>query len=377
MNNTFRYLVYASLASLLVAMLGGLWLVWHSIGESRELERRNRELQASLEASRIRVENFCEYPSDVLCRVDERSGTVAGALPGELPGLAELTGTSSQPETKKEAGIPEASPAKAVENVQKVAKAQASLAASAEKEAPAPVSTPPVQEKPEPAAPAAAQTEQTEKSETPAPEKNAGPSEPETPAPAPVTEQKEDGKTPPAPVQAEPAASPEPAESQAGSTSALPSYTQEVSGKLTVEPVEALPSEAKPVPAEKATDKRSAEKADAGKSVKKPSPQPPAATRSSWSRIDKDGDIFVFTLTGAGSSLKAEGALRSSPWRYELVLDGLFDVRPHPGIEDRLVRSVGRTARNGRTVIVFKLKGKPYKCSLHRQDERTVAVRIR
>jgi len=26
---------------------------------------------------------------------------------------------------------------------------------------------------------------------------------------------------------------------------------------------------------------------------------------------------------------------------------------------------------------VFKLKGKPYKCSLHRQDERTVAVRIR
>ena len=383
MNNTFRYLVYASLASLLVAMLGGLWLVWHSIGESRELERRNRELQASLEASRIRVENFCEYPSDVLCRVDERSGTVAGALPGELPGLAELTGASSQPETKKEADIPEASPAKAVENVQKVAKAQASLAAPAEKEVPAPVSTPPVQEKPEPAAPAgkqeaasadkaapaAVQAEQTEKGETPAPEKIVRPSEPETPAP--VTEQKEDGKTPPAPVQAEPAAP------QAGSASALPSYTQEVSGKLTVEPVEALPSEAKPVPAEKPTDKRSAEKADASQSVKKPSPQPPAATRSSWSRIDKDGDIFVFTLTGAGSSLKAEGALRSSPWRYELVLDGLFDVRPHPGIEDRLVRSVSSTARNGRTVIVFKLKGKPYKCSLHRQDERTVAVRIR
>lgn len=385
MNNTFRYLVYASLASLLVAMLGGLWLVWHSIGESRELERRNRELQASLEASRIRVENFCEYPSDVLCRVDERSGTVAGALPGELPGLAELTGASSLPETQKEAGIPEASPAKAVENVQKVAKAQASLAVPAEKEAPAPVSTPPVQEKPEPAAPAekqeaksadkaapaVAQTEQTEKGETPAPEKNAGSSEPGTSAPAPVTEQKEDGKTPPAPVQAEPAAP------QAGSSSALPSYTQEVSGKLTVEPVEALPSEAKPVPAEKPTDKRSAEKADAGKSIKKPSPQPTAATRSSWSRIDKDGDIFVFTLTGAGSSLKAEGALRSSPWRYELVLDGLFDVRPHPGIEDRLVRSMGSTARNGKTVIVFKLKGKPYKCSLHRQDERTVAVRIR
>ena len=104
---------------------------------------------------------------------------------------------------------------------------------------------------------------------------------------------------------------------------------------------------------------------------------PTAATRSSWSRVDKDGDIFVFTLTGAGNSLKAEGALRSAPWRYELVLDGLFDVRPHPGIEDRLVRSVKSTARNGRTVIVFKLKGKPYKCSLHRQDERTVAVRIR
>jgi hypothetical protein len=33
--------------------------------------------------------------------------------------------------------------------------------------------------------------------------------------------------------------------------------------------------------------------------------------------------------------------------------------------------------RGADTVIVFQLKQKPYRCSLHRPDKRTVTVRIR
>ena len=53
MNNTFRYLIYASLVSLAFAVLGGLWLVWHTIEEGRALERQNRELQASLDRKSV------------------------------------------------------------------------------------------------------------------------------------------------------------------------------------------------------------------------------------------------------------------------------------------------------------------------------------
>ena len=386
MNNTSRYLIYASLVSLAFAVLGGLWLIWHTIEEGRTLERQNRELQASLEASRIRVENFCEYPSDVLCRVDERSGTVAGALPGNIPGLDELVGTPAPKDEKTALPAPDdASPSKALENIQKVVKAQAVVEAKASnadsvvKAKPAPFVAPqkPKEEK-------AVEPQVQLKKETPA-------------VPSPVISVAEPANTAteaaPVPTKAEPvseaplpqndelkevADKAEEAKENAvtPSASVIPtepsvasSYAQEFSGKLSDILIE------KPASSENAQKKTapSAKKKEAKAATSKQA----AEKRMSWSRVEQDGDIFAFTITGAGNSLKAQGKLLSSPWRYELELEGLFDVRQHNGISNRLVNGMKVQTKNGKTVIVFSLKSKPYKSSLHQIDARTLSVRIR
>ena len=387
MNNTPRYLIYASLVSLAFAVLGGLWLVWHTIEEGRALERQNRELQASLEASRIRVENFCEYPSDVLCRVDERSGTVAGALPGNIPGLDELVGSPAPHEEKSKLPAPaDISPAKALENIQKVAQAQSDVEAKANKatsvveETPAPAAQP-VTEKAQPDA----KDVKAEELVVPAPVVSvveAAKAAPEaTPAPTkvePVAEvplpQKEENKA--ADTEAKPEEKKEtvvepttPAAEAIAAPAVAPSYTQEFSGKLS----DIVPEE--PASASKAQEKAAA--TDNKKEVKPSAPKQATEKRMSWSRVEQDGDIFVFTITGAGESLKANGKLRPSPWRYELELDGLFDVRQHTGISNRLVKGMKIQSRNGKTVIVFSLKAKPYKSTLHQIDARTLSVRIR
>ena len=193
MNNTSRYLIYVSLTSLVIAIIGGLWLVWHTIEEGRQLERKNRELQASLEASRIRVENFCEYPSDVLCRVDERSGTVAGALPGVLPGMEELVGKPMAQQDKEELPpLPEISPAKALENVKKVAQAQSTVDATIEKAASKAEEKAPELELPQPPS--------TPKAEATKPEIKAATS---TPAPAIAADKADKPASPALPAEAD------------------------------------------------------------------------------------------------------------------------------------------------------------------------------
>ena len=388
MNNTSRYLIYASLVSLAFAVLGGLWLVWHTIEEGRSLERQNRELQASLEASRIRVENFCEYPSDVLCRVDERSGTVAGALPGNLPGLDELVGTPAPKEEKVALPAPaDVAPSKALENIQKVAQAQAEVEAKASKpasiveEKPAPLPEPEkakeekgeeplaLPQKEEPVAPAApAPVVSVAEEAKPAPEViPVTKVEPVIEAPAPRKEElkeseakaeeaKENTPVPSAPII--------PAES-----SPAPSYTQEFSGKLSdMLPEKPATAEPEPKKADSPAKKQAANITTTKQALEK---------RMSWSRVEQDGDIFVFTITGAGETLNAHGKLLPSPWRYELELDGIFDVRHHKGISNRLVKSMKVTTKNSKTVIMFSLKAKPYKSSLHQIDARTLSVRIR
>ena len=399
MNKTQQYIIQASLFALACALFGGLWLVWQTIEESRALERQNRELQASLEASRIRVENFCEYPTDVLCRVDERSGTVAGALPGELPGLAELTGIPA-PETVKKSDVPapEASPSKALENVKKVAQAQAELVAPAEKTSAA--STTSVEksstEKPVPPAPSAQSNEDIKTEALPATE-----AKPEKQDVATSTAQPEAQKETPSDSSYVPLA-PQHADDSAASSSAdtansagpaqhteladkpalplIPIFQQEVSGKLsdmvrntekanTDKPVPTAPQEAAPG-AKPDTQKKAVRKTASDE-------KQGAVPRSTWSRIDLDGEIFAFTLTGSGPSLNASGKLLASPWRYELTLDGLWSIRRHEVVSNRLVSAVNASTRNGSTVVIFSLKKKPYKASLHRPDARTLSVRIR
>ncbi len=81
MNRLFITLVGASVTALVLAVGCGSWLFPKSWEEGKRLERQNQELKASLEASRIRIENFCDYPAEALCNIDEQpQKSVSGAM---------------------------------------------------------------------------------------------------------------------------------------------------------------------------------------------------------------------------------------------------------------------------------------------------------
>lgn len=80
MNKFLTTLIAASLAALVLAVGCGAWLFWQSWEETKRLERQNRELQATLEASRIRLDNFCEYPMEALCDVPADTGSVLSSM---------------------------------------------------------------------------------------------------------------------------------------------------------------------------------------------------------------------------------------------------------------------------------------------------------
>ena len=82
MNKLFLSLLSASILALVLAIGCGAWLFLQSWEEGKRLERQNRELQASLEASRIRLENFCEYPVEALCNLEEPYGSVSSVMGG-------------------------------------------------------------------------------------------------------------------------------------------------------------------------------------------------------------------------------------------------------------------------------------------------------
>lgn len=80
MNKLFVTLLGASTAALVLAIGCGTWLFLESWEEGKKLERQNRELLASLEASRIRLENFCEYPAEALCNVETPQGNLSDVM---------------------------------------------------------------------------------------------------------------------------------------------------------------------------------------------------------------------------------------------------------------------------------------------------------
>ena len=88
MNKLFITLVGISVTALVLAVGCGSWLFLQSWEEGKRLERQNEELKASLEASRIRIENFCEYPAEALCNVDDQPG---GSVSGAMADIAHLT----------------------------------------------------------------------------------------------------------------------------------------------------------------------------------------------------------------------------------------------------------------------------------------------
>ncbi|MBR3880811.1 MAG: hypothetical protein IKJ34_04370 [Mailhella sp.] len=426
MNKTFHYLIAGSMAALLCAGGGGLWLVWQSIAQNHSLEQKNRELQASLEASRIRIENFCEYPVEALCRIDEKTGSVVSAMSGFSLSPAS-TAAEVQPAT---ASLAEEKPGSAVATSEKTATAVTPVAPSntlptnTASAVAKPVSEPVSQ----PVAPAISRTEATLVASTPE-QKNttpeavpalaaakkiepaiapatpvalsaaSAPKKPEvqTDAPTPVAE------VPAGNVQKSLAAASEvqrteiPAVEPSHNTKELPASIdetitapslQEVTGAIVFLPKEEVSTDASTSTTVNLKD--NAVKASAGnktsavpasgKDSKKKAQSlsaDQATLKKTWSRVEKDGDIFVFSISGSGPSLPAEGRLLSAPWRYELKLQGRWDVKKHKIPANRLVRSIQQSFRNGDTVLTFRLSGKPYRCSLHRQDARSFSLRIR
>lgn len=352
--------------------------------ESRALERHNRELQASLEASRIRVSNFCEYPQDVLCRVDERSGLVAGAMPGDLADAMNSQDSKEHMPVLAESHIPASTsaPAAAIENVKNIARAQA--------EVPAQV-MPPSSAPQLPSLPSKNMSASSESGNSaPALEKEntAKKSLPEDKVPASVSPVLDSPATAVLPSVAPTEGTPKAAlteeqkekitalETTGNEEAPIPNYRQEVAGLLSVP----SPSEIKKeVAAKTAEEQKAAPEPPFSSAPKKPESVEPKAQKpkNTWSRIDRDGDIFVFTITGAGPSMPAEGDLLTGPMRYELKLPGSWDVRQFKNIRHRLVKRIHTKQAKGDTVVTFQLKSQPYRCSLHRIDDRTVTVRIR
>lgn len=99
MNKLFITLVGISVTALVLAVGCGSWLFLQSWEEGKRLERQNQELKASLEASRIRIENFCEYPAEALCNVDDRQG---GSVSGAMADIAHLTRSLPEPAEKND-----------------------------------------------------------------------------------------------------------------------------------------------------------------------------------------------------------------------------------------------------------------------------------
>ncbi|MBQ9105127.1 MAG: hypothetical protein IJY48_03225, partial [Mailhella sp.] len=246
MNKQFQYILAGSLAALLCATGGALILVWQTMEESRVLEQRNQELQASLEVSRIRVENFCEYPQEALCRVDERTGTVAGAMYDGIPGSPEVMTV-----VPAKSGMPEIPAASSNAN-ETAEKAEPAMDKSAEKSlADNPPASPEQVKAPAPKPEAVAEPAQPV--ELPDIPKELDVIKQEAPAviPAPkvTIPVKEMPKVEePAPAVDVPATKPEPEKVQIENDVPSASYLHEVSGKLSLPSAPKTKSEPKESP---------------------------------------------------------------------------------------------------------------------------------
>ncbi|WP_294486002.1 hypothetical protein [uncultured Mailhella sp.] len=278
MNRIFITLVGASVAALVLAVACGSWLFFQSWEEGKRLERQNRELRASLEASRIRLENFCDYPAEALCEVDAPKGSVSGAMSGVT--------ASSLPEPAQ----------KAAEDKKNAGESPKSSTL-----------TPPAPENQTPSSANAAETQDN------------------TPKPAAPKDAAAAGQTPAAPANAAP--------------------------------------QAKNAPGHVSADSPRSAAA-------------PARAKKTWTSMDLKKDSMQLDIAGEGSSLTAEGQLLSDPLRYEVTMQGLWNVsNRHP--QTTLIKDMQSDVRNGNTVLTFPLSEKPGECNVVQRDRRTISIVIR
>lgn len=336
MNKLLTTLIAASLAALLLAVGCGAWLFWQSWEEGRRLERENRELLASLEASRIRLDNFCEYPMDALCDVDGNRGTVSEAM-SSLPEPPAVPSAPQAAPVEKKAVPEEKAPAPALseKSEKKEDAPEGSHVFSGKISDKGPVRK--AEEKKPDAGKAEVQKEKVQN--TPASAAAAAPKEKAHPAGSGASPEVQSA---PAREHAAKASSPEKAEASLPLKQNSP------------------PAEAAAIAPEK----------------KKESADPKKAPKKTWSSVTRNADSLIFRLAGAGDSLKAQGELRETPLCYEVTLEGSWKINSRV-VKTRLVEDMKTEFRQGNTIIIFSLAQKPAQCSVEQEDARTIAVRIR
>lgn len=324
MNKLLTTLIAASLAALLLAVGCGAWLFWQSWEDGRRLERENRELLASLEASRIRLDNFCEYPMDALCDVDGNRGTVSEAM--------------SLPEPPAVPSAPQASP------VEKKAVPDEKAPALSEKKKDAPEGSHVFSGK-------ISDNRPVRKAEEKKPDVRK------------AEVQKEKEQKAPASAQAMPREKTQPADSAGASPEVQNAPAREDAAKPSSPATASLTQKQTPPPTEAAT---------AAPEKKQESTTP----KKTWSSMTRSSGSLLFRLAGAGNSLKAQGELRETPLCYEVTLEGSWKITSRV-VKTRLVKDMKTEFRRGNTVIIFSLAQKPAQCSVEQEDARTIAVRIR
>ncbi len=328
MNKLFLSLLGASIAALVLAIGCGTWLFLQSWEEGKRLERQNRELLASLEASRVRLENFCEYPVEALCNLEEPRGTVSSVM-GGMENAVPLP----EPSLPAPENIPHQ------ENVTPSSVSTPSSGMSRDEGKASPPPSP------------AAQT-----AVTPSPQ---GVS---TPLPIPAGTEKQ-----------------EEASNDTNMTAERPAASTEYVGKITwLEDQDAEDAEDAPTAA------AAANAPDAPATVDAPN-APATATapatadelpKKTWITLETDRVAMTLRIAGEGTSLEARGELLQDPLRYEVTLKGAWKIyNRHPST--KLVKDLQIRPSGENTLLVFELNDQPGQCEVTQEDPRTIAVTIR
>ncbi len=370
--------VLASASVALLAAAAGivLLLLWQSWEDGRRMEQKNRELQASLEASRIRVENFCEYPMEALCPVDTPGGKHSSVLPPE--------GVPAPPAPAPDPLPRQASP------VQDIPLAGASAVS-------------PVQDGDPRAHHVPGPESRTDKGPQDAPAERPGiEAVPET-TPGIIavrafpSEDSPAQETPPMPSQAGDAG-PQPAlhEQEKLSVGLPRSAGQDDAAGVPSPPSEDIiltvpspadqPARETPAPAPLPEPRPQEQEQEQAPTLRTDTPGSPAGKdpsvsqpaqerpRRTWTTLDQGQDGMLFRIAGAGDALRARGDLL--PGKYVVTIEGSWSIMQRQP-STPCVQGMRRSYADGDTVLEFPLRRPPSMCRVKQENERTIAIEIR
>ncbi len=422
--NKIPVILASACAFLLMAAGAGLvFMLWQSWEDGRHLEKQNRELQASLEASRIRIENYCEYPAEALCPVDSTAGrqTRSAYLPEEMASALEPSAVRH--------------PEKA-ERMEAVADADSNQGPLPPAAQAAPESRPSAEGQPLPAvSPDAGNPAPDEGGDVPASaekaeEQDAVPAEERNQSSLPPAAQAAPESRPSAEGQPLPAVSPDagnPAPDEGGDVrasaekaegqdavpaedsnqSSLPPEGRGTDSRTGAESMDAASAaEAQPeallASQEQAQQKnngspedtsfsssseqnvqRTAEDSEnpAAAVISKADEYPDAAEetadpkkwKKTWSSVTMQGDMLLLRIAGEGEELNAKGTLADNC--YEVLLEGLWKINFRLQNQAK-VKAFGVRHRDGNTILAFSLGSMPSVCRVRNEDRRTIAIEI-